>query len=552
MVAAALYLPPGLLLVGALATWGLGYAGVGSGRGGRWPAVLSCWLALAALIGAWITVSAQPTESAPPLPAGPIQLVLRLDAISFAFGLAVLLPIGLLLTFQSRSWQSAGSAALAIGFATVAIEAGSLLLTALALGACASLVGVVLRNEDEDTGRSAWLTALCAAFVLGWAGASLEAFSGGTSLFSAVPVEALKVPVFLLIVLAAVLCSGLVPWATWVSSVWRRRQTEGAGLAVGLLVPLGLLLLARLYTLGGGAWPAPWLHWTMAALGGLVAIAAAVRAQAVRDRRSQLGEAVPLAAGLVTLAMSLGTPLGIVAGVTGVLAVGVTAALGMLLPSGGRVTLIGIPLAVGAPPGLVFGAHLLTVQAALEAGGQNGLWAIVVVASWFLGYVAAVRAAGLPSGSGPGSRRGTYAASVLMLIGGAGLGAVSQLITIPAATELVRSPSSPISGGFGSELTASGGFGALYLSIPLLILFGILAFLTRPLPEQTPTGRPAVVVPVPTIRLTRWLPSPPRIPPLPDMIRDALRVDALERAMSLGHPWFWGAVALALVVLVTR
>jgi hypothetical protein len=547
VVAAALYLPPGLLLVGAVATWGLGYAGLA----GRWPAILSSWLALATLLGTWILGGAQPAEGAPPLPAGPIPLVLRLDAISVAFGLAVLVPVSLLLTFQARSWHAAGSASLAIAFAVTAVEAGSLLLTALALGACAALVGVVLRSEDDATARSPWVAVLSAAVVLGWAGAALQAFSGGTSLFSAVPVDALKVPVFLLIVLAAMLCAGLVPWRMWVSSVWRRERIEGAGLAVCLLVPLGLLLITRLYTLGGGAWPAQWLHWAMAALGGLVAVAAAVRAQAVRDRRSQLGEAVPLAAGLATLALSLGTPLGIVAGVTGALAVGMSAALGMLLPRGGRVALLGVPLAVGAPPGLVFGAHLLTVQATLEAGGQSGLWAIVVVVSWFLGYVAAVRAAGLPAGAGAGSRRGTYAASALMVIGGAGLGAVSQLIALPAATELVRPQTLPITGGIGAVLTASGGFGALYLAIPLLVVFTVLAFLTRPLPESTPTGRPAVVVPVPA-RMRSALPSVPRLAPLPEMIRDAIRVEALERAMALGHPWFWGAVVLVLVIAVTR
>lgn len=543
--AAALFAPPSLLVLGAVLTWGLGCARLPS----RWLAAGAAWLALASLVVAWLVVGRQPYELIPPFPTGPVPLVLRLDPVSFAFGLAVATPISLLLTFQQRSWEEGGAAVLATAFAIVAVEADSLVLTALALGACASLVAMVLCQEYEGSARATWGSILLGAFILLWAAAALEVLSGGTSLYSAVPVNALKVQVFVLILAASALCSGLLPWRTWVSDAWRRPRLEAAGLAVSLLVPLGFLLLLRTYMMGGGSWPSPWLHWLLTALGALVALAAALRAQSVPDRRSQLGEAVPLGGGLALLALSLGTPLGLAAAVTGILAGSLGAVLGLLLPAGGRVTLLGVPLVVGAPPGLAFGAWLLTVQATLESGAQMALWALAVGAAWFLGYAAAARAATLPGGTGPGSRPGAIAASALVLLAGAGLGGVEQLVALPVAGEVMKMPVPPITGGFGAVLTASGGFGALELSLPLLVLLLVFAFLTRPLPLSPEPGR-AVAPPVPLpVRAPAWI---ARLPGLPATLREALEVSRLEAAMAGAHPLIWGAMALVLILAVTR
>jgi formate hydrogenlyase subunit 3/multisubunit Na+/H+ antiporter MnhD subunit len=537
------YAPPGVLVLGALVSWGL--SGL---RVGRWPAVAGCWVALVALVAAWLAVGRQPTEVSPPISATVIPLVLRLDAVALAFGLAALVPLGLLLTFQERTGQEAAIAALAVALAVVAVEAGSLALAALAIGACASLIAVVLREELEEGSRSCWLSVLVSVFVLLGAVAALEFFSGGTSLYSAVPVNALKPQVFLLITVAAVLLAGLLPWSTWVSSIWSRPRLEGAALAIGLLVPLGFLLLVRAYTAGGGDWPGAWLHWLLTGLGALVALAAALRAQGVADRRRQLGEAVPLAGGLALMAISLGTPLGLAAGIIGILAATVGAALGLVLPAGGRVTLLGVPLVVGAPPGLTFGARLLTVEATLAAGGQMALWAIVVGVAWFLGYAAAVRAASLPAGPGAGSRRGTYAASAVVLVAGALLGVLAQAVALPATAELIKMQAPPIAGGVGGVQTAWGGFGSLWLSIPLLVLLLALALLTRPLPIPAEEGRPeAPMLALPAFGFSRWLPETRRVS---ETLREVTPVDRWEGMMTAGRPWLWAALALVLVWVV--
>lgn len=545
MLPAALFAPPGLLVVGALLTWGLGCTGLPS----RWLAVGAAWLALAALVVAWLAVGRQLYELTPPFPTGPIPLVLRLDPVSFAFGLAVTTPVSLLLTFQQRSWEEAGAAVLATGFALLAVEAGSLVLTALALGACASVVAMVLCHEHEGTPPAAWGSILLGAFVLLWAAAAIEVLSGGTSLYSAVPVDALKVQVFMLILAAAALFSGLLPWRTWVGDVWRRPRLEAAGLAVALLIPLGFLLLVRTYMLGGGSWPSPWLHWMLTTLGAAVALAAAFRAQSAPDRRTQFGESVSLVGGLALLALSLGTPLGLAAAVTGILAGALGAVLGLLLPAGGRVTLLGVPLVAGVPPSLSFGAWLLTVQAALESSPQMALWVLPVGAAWFLGYAAAARAVSLPAGNGRGSRAGSVATSALVLLGGAGLGAVEQIVALPAAGEVIKMQPIPITGGFAGVLAASGGFGALGLSLPLLVLLLLLAFLTRPLPEPP---APAVVVASRHSPPRPALPWIARLPDLPATLREALTVDRLEGAMGGNHPLLWAAVALVVVLAVTR
>jgi hypothetical protein len=537
--AVALVAPPGLLLGGALAAWGLGCVRFPS----RWIALAAGWLSLASLVVVWAARGGQTAEATPPFSSGPIPLTLRLDAVSFAFGLAVLVPAALLLTFQRRTWGEMGAGVLAVAFAVLAAEAGSLVLTTLALGACATLCAAILRQEvaGGTTGM------LVAAFVLLVAAAALDVLGGGTSLYSAVPVNALRIQVFLLILVAAALCAGWLPWRTWVSDAWRRPQHEGAGVAVSLLVPLGFLLLMRTYMLGGGAWPSPWLNWLVTALGAAVALGAAIRAQSASDRRSQQGESVPLGGGLALLAMGLGTPLGLVAAITGVLAGAGGVALAVLLPAGGRVALLGVPMIVGVPPGLSFGARLLTVQAALEAAPHMALWALVIGPAWFLGLAAAVRAALLPAGSGRGSRPGALVTSLLLLLAGAGLGGIEILVALPAAGVVMNVAAPPLTGGLTGVLTASGGFGALWLTLPLFVLLLLLTFLTRPLPVPR---EPDTVEP-PLLLLPRGIGDWTRLSRLPGAA-PRLEVGRLEHIMAGGHPLLWVAVVLGLIMFITR
>src|SRR4029077_10397179 len=132
--------------------------------------------------------------------------------------------------------------ALAASVAIATLEAGSLLLTALGLCVCAGILLVALRQKERTATRHYWIALTGAWLALLWAAVLLDV-AGGTSAYGAAPVTAVRVPVFALLVLAAVLCSGLLPWRTWVSDVWTRRRLEAGPLAVALLVPLGFSLL---------------------------------------------------------------------------------------------------------------------------------------------------------------------------------------------------------------------------------------------------------------------------------------------------------------------
>src|SRR5919198_1616492 len=370
MPAAPLLVPPGVLVVGALVTWALGFAGFRT----RWVAAAAAWASVGALIVAWLLVGRQPTEVGVTAPTDAVPPVLRLDAAAFAFGICLLPPLALLLTFQRRTPEQAGLAALAAAAAVFTLEAGSLLLTAAALSVCTALVMLGLRDAEEPRAQRYGPAALLAALGLLWAAVTVVVLTGGTSLYSAVPVGTLTVPVFFLLLLVSALCSGIVPWRTWVTAVWERKTLEEGALAVALLVPLGLFLLFRTYTIGGGSWHAPWLRWVVGGLGAVTALAAALRAQAAHDRRMVLGELVPLGVGLAVVALFLGTIFGLAAGITGVAALALGSALGMLVPAGGRIALLGAAVVAGAPPGLAFGSPPLVVQAFPRAGPRAGPW----------------------------------------------------------------------------------------------------------------------------------------------------------------------------------
>src|SRR5437870_2462335 len=94
-----------------------------------------------------------------------------------------------------------------------------------------------------------------AAFLaLSWVGAILQV-RGGTAVYSAVPVPALTVPIFMLLAAAALMASGLFPWRGWASQLWGRPSLRAAGIAVATLYPLGFYLLVRGYEVGDGRYP---------------------------------------------------------------------------------------------------------------------------------------------------------------------------------------------------------------------------------------------------------------------------------------------------------
>src|SRR5262249_33996360 len=83
-------------------------------------------------------------------------------------------------------------------------------------------------------------------------------------------------------------------------------------------------------------WPASQANVVVAAIGAAAAGGAAIRAQAATTRRGFLAEAVPLTCGMALLAVGLGTPLGLVAALTGVLSLAVVGGLAPLGPAAPR------------------------------------------------------------------------------------------------------------------------------------------------------------------------------------------------------------------------
>src|ERR1700694_5740208 len=384
----------------------LATAGAGAlSGGGGWeidPIVLGVgsWGAILVLIALWAPVRATQEVSLGQLGFG-APLHVRLDGVGFAFALMVMVPSAVLLTMQPRAWQEGMVAALGLAAAVLAVEAGGVLLTALAGGAAATLAMVQLDVEDPRASRPPWGMLLAAWLALSWVGAILQV-RGGTADYGAVPVFALTLPVFWVLAVAALTASGLFPWRGWASQVWGRPALRAAGMSVATLYPLGFYLLVRAYEMGDGHYPQFWLQAVLAALGVLVAFGAAARAQAATTRREYLGEVIPGLGGFALMGISLGAPLGLVAGLATLAVAAVLAACLPLLPDrAGTASLVVIAAAAGLPPGLAFGVRVIGLEPTCEAGTLLGLLGIAGAATWIVSIVAAARAVGLPAGRGP-------------------------------------------------------------------------------------------------------------------------------------------------------
>ena len=134
MPSLALLAPVALPLAAGAVTAALGLAGL---KAGRALVGAGAWGAVVALIVLWLPVrSTQELNLGLGFGAG---LDVRLDGVTFAFGLVILLPSAVLLTIQPRSWQEGTVAALGVAAAMLAVEAGGVLLTALAGGTAATL-----------------------------------------------------------------------------------------------------------------------------------------------------------------------------------------------------------------------------------------------------------------------------------------------------------------------------------------------------------------------------------------------------------------------------
>jgi hypothetical protein len=549
MPSIALLAPVALPLAAGGLTAAMGLAGF---KPGRALAGAGAWGAVAALFVLWLPVRSTQELNLGPLGFG-AGLDLRLDGVAFAFGLVILVPAAILLTLQPRSWQEGTVAALGVGAAMLAVEAGGVLLTALAGGTAATLAVIQLDIEDIRAPRPPWGVMLAAWLALSWAGAILQVV-GGTAVYAAVPVSALTVPVFSLLAAAALMASGLFPWRGWAAQLWSRPSLRAAGMAVATLYPLGFYLLVRAYEMGDGRYPQPILGVALAWLGGLVALGVAVRAQAAATRREYLGEVIPGLGGFALMAITLGTAVGLVAGVVMLATVGVLAACLPLLPDrGGPASLLTIAAAAGLPPGLVFGARVVGLEATFEAGDFLGLIGIAGAAAWVISMVAAARAIGLPAGRGRAANetfpRVAMALAGMILVAGPALPLVLSAFALPAQADVMPAAAGSLGGGLVSVVTIQTELPALTLFAPLLLLaaiaFGVTGVSVRS------QARPPLFS-IPGISTFERLRDAARGATVPEEYRSILNPRALERAAAGGRPLLWLAGLVALAFAVNR
>ncbi len=550
-------LSPFLLGLAALLAWLAGARGL---RPGRALTAGAAWLALAALAGEWLVRPSPQELHGLPL-GGAASFGLRLDAVSFAFALAVLAPAALLLTFQRRGWEQAGGAAMATGCALLAVLADGLIGTALCAGTAATLLLVMLRAGNQGPGGVYWPTFIAGWLCLVWAGAALQV-AGGTAAYTAVPVTALRAPAFVLLALAALLMSGTLPWRAWTSEVWERPRITAGSLAAPLLAPVGLLLLVRAYAMGGGRWPGVWLNLLLAVAGAWAALAAATRAQQAPTRRACFGELLAGLAGFALAAVALGTPAGVVAGIAAVLALGLGGALLPLAPDDmSAPALAAVAVTAGLPPTFVFAARIQVIGSAIEAGDAWAFVGVVLAAGWLVTVAAAARALRLPahgrSGMPGGSPSGALAVSAIALAAGVAYAAIVSRLAVPAASEVMPFPVGAVGGGWAAVVTASGAWAAVALGGPLAAL--LLAALPAvragwvAAVAELGAGRP----PQPLFSLP-WRGYPGALVDgllrlrLPAQYETLLNPRAIEAAMARGQPVLWAVLLLVLAVAVNR
>ena len=550
MSSLALLAPVLLPLVagGLSAGWGLlgrepGRALVGAGA----------WAAVLALLVLWLRVRSTQELNLGPLGFG-AELDLRLDALGFAFGLIVLVPAAVLLSLQPRTWQEATVAAVGVAAAMLAIEAGGVLLTALAGGTAATLVVIQLDIEDVSAPRPPWGNLLAAWLALAWAGAILQVVSG-TAVYSAVPVSALTIPVFALLAAAALIASGLFPWRGWAAQLWSRPSLRASGMAVATLYPLGLYLLVRAYEMGNGRYPQLVLNVALAVLGILVALGAAVRAQSATTRREYLGEVIPGFGGFALMAIALGTPLGLVAGLVTLATAAVLAAGLPLLPDrAGPASLLMIAAAAGLPPGLAFGARVVGLEATFEAGDLLGLIGIAGAAVWVISMVAAARAIGLPAGRGhPANEtfpRVAMALAALTLVAGPALALVQSVFANPAQAEMIPLPEGSLGGGLTTVVSFSTVLPAVTLFAPLLLLGALAYAFAGGFNIRGQQRPPLFAIPGAAVMARIW--EAVRAATVPEQYRSIINPRSLEAAAAGGRPLLWLAALVALAYAVTR
>ena len=538
-----------LVAAGVIAACGLARIDLG-----RVAAAAGGWSCAVALIAVWV-----PVRSSLELTLGQLgygsAFDIRVDGVTFAFGLMVVLPTAVLLTLQPRAWQQSVLSMLGLTSAMAALEAGGAVLTAIAGGTAATLAMVLLDTEDPRAPRPSWGLLLAGWLALAWVGVILQV-SGGTAVYSAVPLAAVSVPVFTLLAMAAVLASCLFPWRTWPAQLWSRSTLRAAGVSVATLYPLGFYLLVRGYELGGGRYPHPVFNVALAMIGILAALAAAMRAQRATTRREFLGEVIPGLGGFALMAVALGTPLGMVAGLVLLATTSALVACFALLPDrAGIQSLFAIAAAVGLPPGIAFGGRVIGIEATFEAGEFLGLIGIFAAGAWALWMVGSARALGLPGGRGhPANEtfpRLSMAIAAVTLAAGPALAVFQFGLANPVVAQVMPPSAGALGGGLTSVVTVSSVLPVVTLMAPLLLMgIGIYALTgTSAIRAQV---RPAIFSPAAPKGVLERMRTAARAATVPEQYRSILSFRELEAAAAGGSPVLWLAAVVVLAFAVTR
>ena len=528
-----------LLAAAVIAAVGLARFDLGrtAGAGGAWGCV-------AALLALWL-----PVRSSVELILGQLgygsALDLRIDGVTFAFGLMIAVPIAVLLTLQPRAWPQTALSLLALAAAMAAVEAGGVVLTAIAGGTVATLAVVMLETEDPRAPRPSWALLLAGWLGVAWVGVILQVV-GGTAVYTAVPVAAITGPVFAVLAASAVIASCLFPWRTWLAVLWRRPSLRAAAVTIATVYPLGFYLLIRAYELGDGRYPHPLFNVGLAVLGIAAAFAAAARAQAAATRREFFGEVIPGFGGFALTAIAIGTPLGLVAGlILLATASALVACLALLPDRAGIASVVAVAAAVGLPPGLAFGARVVGVEATFEAGDFLGLIGVASAAAWATWMVAGARAIGLPGGRGrPASE--TFAGvamliATLTLVAGPALAVIQFGMANPVAAEVMQATAGTLTGGRVAVVT---------LFVPLLLI-GVVIYALTDISAIRTQARPAIFR-IPAAASLERFRAAVRAASVPDQYRTILNLKQLEAAAAGGSPVFWLAALVALGFAVTR
>src|SRR5438552_925249 len=152
MPSAAVLAPVALPLAAAAVIAIFGLAGFNLGR---IAAAAGGWSVVATLLAIWL-----PVRSSLELTLGQLgygsAFDLRIDGVTFAFGMMIALPAALLLTLQPRAWQEVVLSMLGLTAAMAAVEAGGVVLTAIAGGTAATIAMVLLDTEDPRARRPSW------------------------------------------------------------------------------------------------------------------------------------------------------------------------------------------------------------------------------------------------------------------------------------------------------------------------------------------------------------------------------------------------------------